>query len=274
MLETNCTNKQTNKQTNKLILRHARPSRPADDDDRARAGRCSASRRRTVGPSPRRPPCWLRWPLARAIAQLPGPHAATAQCLDLWPELAACRWRGAARRARGGLNGACWARRERWPAAGTSDATTACTGSTARPVCGLHDRFCDSLTMGASVHATASPACCVGLRALRGLRGIASARESYARAGCLRQPALAPLSRARCDAARTAARAAPHSARAASPARPPAYPPCIPRSWYLLGPARGCSPYLLCPSSPARRSTARAAALSTRTPARARRGRC
>jgi hypothetical protein len=227
---------QTNKQTNKLILRHARPSRPADDDDRARAGRCSASRRRTVGPSPRRPPCWLRWPLARAIAQLPGPHAATAQCLDLWPELAACRWRGAARRARGGLNGACWARRERWPAAGTSDATTACTGSTARPVCGLHDRFCDSLTMGASVHATASPACCVGLRALRGLRGIASARESYA--------------------------------------RPPAYPPCIPRSWYLLGPARGCSPYLLCPSSPTRRSTARAAALSTRTPARARRGRC
>ena len=86
--------------------------------------------------------------------------------------------------------------------------------------------------------------------------------------------ALAPLSRARCDAARTAARAAPHSARAASPARPPAYPPCIPRSWYLLGPARGCSPYLLCPSSPTRRSTARAAALSTRTPARARRGRC
>ena len=130
-------------------MRHARPSRPADDDDRARAGRCSASRRRTVGPSPRRPPCWLRWPLARAIAQLPGPHAATAQCLDLWRELAACRWRGAARRARGGLNGACWARRERWPAAGTSDATTACTGSTAKPVCGLHDRFCEGLTMGA-----------------------------------------------------------------------------------------------------------------------------
>ena len=58
------------------------------------------------------------------------------------------------------------------------------------------------------------------------------------------------------------------------PLAPPAYPPCIPRSWYLLGPARGCSPYLLCPSSPTRRSTARAAALSTRTPARARRGRC
>ena len=35
----------------------------------------------------------------------PGPHAATAQCLDFWPELTACRWRGAARRARGGLNG-------------------------------------------------------------------------------------------------------------------------------------------------------------------------
>ena len=204
----------------------------------------------------------------------PGPARCHCTVLGFMARVAACRWRGAARRARGGLNGACWARRERWPAAGTSDATTACTGSTARPVCGLHDRFCDSLTMGASVHATASPACCVGLRALRGLRGIASARESYARAGCLRQPALAQLSRARCDAARTAARAAPHSARAASPARPPAYPPCIPRSWYLLGPARGCSPYLLCPSSPTRRSTALAAALSTRTPARARRGRC
>ena len=75
--------------------------------------------------------------------------------------------------------------------------------------------------MGASMHAEGSPACCVGPRGPRGLRGIASARESYARAGCLRQPALAPLSRARCDAARTAARAAPHSARAASPALAP-----------------------------------------------------
>ena len=149
-------------------------------------------------------------------ATFPGPHAASAQCLDLWPELTACRWRGAARRARGGLNGACWARRERWPAAGTSDATTACTGSTARPVCGLHDRFCDGLTMGASVHATASPACCVGLRALRGLRGIASARESYARAG-----SALSCSMRRCSDSCT--RCAPLCARSLARS-----PPCVP----------------------------------------------